>query len=167
MKESEDKPISYPSPTDLLLSSPKERSLFSTPAGDLLASLREEEDSLHEVLRSSGPKAALQKGRDLCTSLLIDATPKAIRTLAYLSESAAPKERIAAASKLLDKSPLIQDNTASSGGRSSISDEALKTLFSSMGSFLNLALSSKEETINVTPEGSSPFSSKPLLKEPS
>lgn len=96
------------------------------------------------LLHDSVPEATL-KTRDLSDRLLLDATPESIETLRSISRCGAPRDRIAAASKLLDKSPATRDPALfSASGASTLSDSAMSSLMTGLSSFLKFALDSSK-----------------------
>lgn len=110
-----------------------------------------EEARLNELLTKSDAASATAAAKNLVDKQLLSATPQAIRTLVTISQFGEEKNRVAAASKLLDKSPITQAQSGGSGN--SLPPETLSVLVSGLASFMSNVLQSASppEPRNVTP----------------
>lgn len=122
------------------------------PALALASRLASDEADLQASLAAASPPSAglasstLSEARTLADRLLIDATPLAVRTLRRVAESGDDKPAVAAASKILDKSPATRDLGPSSSLGLTLPPEAFTALVTSLSSLATAALQSSPST---------------------
>lgn len=116
------------------------------PSVALASRLSSDEDDLRASLAApSSPSAGiipstLSEARTLADRLLLEATPSAIRTLRRVATSGDDKPAVAAASKILDKSPATRDLGPSSSAGLTLPPEAFSALVSSLAALASAAL---------------------------
>lgn len=116
------------------------------PSLALASRLASDEDDLRASLAAPSPPSAglapstLSEARALADRLLIDATPLAVRTLRRIAESGDDKPAVAAASKILDKSPATRDLGPASSLGLTLPPEAFTALVTALSSLASAAL---------------------------
>ena len=105
----------------------------------LLAKLAADTDSLHSSLSSGAAVSSTAPTRDLATRKLLASTPEAIDTLRNLMNTGDDKVRLGAASKLLDKSPAVDQTPTAAVA--ALPPEALSSILETLSSFAKAALS--------------------------
>lgn len=121
------------------------------PALALASRLASDEADLQASLSAPSPSglapSTLSEARTLADRLLIDATPLAVRTLRRVAESGDDKPAVAAASKILDKSPATRDLGPAGGSLGlTLPPEAFTALVTSLSSLATAALRSSPST---------------------
>lgn len=104
---------------------------------ELFTSLKREEDAISLVLSQPGAQVPSSDARKLADKLLLSSTPLAIRKLRQIVQSGADKDALAAAGKILDKSPATRDLTNPLSSLS-LNAETLGILARALGQFANL-----------------------------
>jgi hypothetical protein len=118
-----------------------------TLPSSLLSRLRSDESSLYSDLATSPLSSSISSAKTLATRKLLAATPEAIDTTLLVMRCGADKERLAAASLILAKSPATAENSSSS--EASLPPALLATL--------SLALSSLASAFSsLVPPSASP-----------
>lgn len=114
------------------------------PSTALASRLAADEDDLRASLAAPSPSGiiptTLSEARTLADRLLLEATPSAIRTLRRVATSGDDKPAVAAASKILDKSPATRDLGPSSSAGLTLPPEAFSALVSSLAALASAAL---------------------------
>lgn len=103
-----------------------------TLPSSLLSRLRSDESSLYSDLATSPLSSSISSAKTLATRKLLAATPEAIDTTLLVMRCGADKERLAAASLILAKSPATAENSSSS--EASLPPALLATLSSALSS---------------------------------
>lgn len=120
------------------------------PALALASRLASDEADLRASLSAPSPSglapSTLSEARSLADRLLIDATPLAVRTLRRVAESGDDKPAVAAASKILDKSPATRDLGPASSLGLTLPPEAFTALVTALSSLATAALQSSPST---------------------
>lgn len=116
------------------------------PSVALASRLASDEDDLLSSLSVPSPSgltpSTLSEARTLADRLLLEATPSAIRRLRQIAISGDEKPAVAAASKILDKSPATRDLGPSSSAGLTLPPEAFSALVSSLAALASAALQS-------------------------
>lgn len=118
------------------------------PSVALASRLASDEDDLLSSLAAPSPSSSgiipstLSEARTLADRLLLEATPSAIRTLRRVATSGDDKPAVAAASKILDKSPATRDLGPSASAGLTLPPEAFSALVSSLAALASAALQS-------------------------
>ena len=122
----------------------------------LLSRLRSDENSLYSDLASSPLSSSISSAKTLATRKLLAATPEAIDTTVLVMRCGADKERLAAASLILSKSPATAD--ASTSSEASLPPALLATLSSALASLASAfaSLSPSQSPSQSTDELRSP-----------
>lgn len=114
------------------------------PSTALASRLASDEDDLLSSLSVPSPSGlaptTLSEARTLADRLLLEATPSAIRTLRRVATSGDDKPAVAAASKILDKSPATRDLGPSASAGLTLPPEAFSALVSSLAALASAAL---------------------------
>lgn len=101
----------------------------------LLSKLSSEEDSLSLLLSSSPPSSLVPSYKDLSDRTLLSLTPKALSILDETMDSGLPKDRLASALAVLDRSPATKPSLSLSS-EPSIPLEALRSLLSGLSALM-------------------------------
>ena len=116
------------------------------PSAALASRLSSDEADLRTSLAMSPSPSpsptTISEARALADRILLDSTPLAIRTLRRVALSGDDKPAVAAASKILDKSPATRDLGPGSSSGLTLPPEAFAALVSSLSSLAAAALSS-------------------------
>lgn len=127
----------------------------------LLSRLRSDELSAASDLASSPLSSALSSSRSLATRSLLAHTPEAIQTTVSVLRSGSDKDRLAAATLILSKSPATSSDLSTS--EASLPPALLSTLASALSSlasaFSNLTEPNLTESNLIKSKPSSPSSS--------
>lgn len=134
----------------------------------LLTRLRSDETSLASALASGSDSASLSSARSLASRRLLLLTPKALDAVESVLDTADPKNRLAAATLVLSKSPATSTDLAP--GTQSLPDAVLKTLSSALLSLAS-AFNTSLQTVQASPAPLQPQSVdivdvEPLPEEP-
>lgn len=123
----------------------------------LLSKLNSEQSLVFDSLASDETDKSLPIAKDHIKRRLIAGTPKALDTVELVMMNAGPKERLAAASKWLDLSPIVEQSDRSLSAPV-LPIEALKVIFDGMASMFGVqqvpmkqAVEAKAEEIKVEP----------------
>lgn len=107
----------------------------------LVESLRKQQSEAERFLIDNSSEQSLDQIKELADKKFLSLTGKAIDTAEEVMDYGAPKERLAAASLILDKSPATrEEQVIESSGEGAIPMEAFKLLIEGMGKMFNRSL---------------------------
>jgi hypothetical protein len=114
---------------------------------NLLERLRKDNASSLMLLETASIPDSTQTIKDLSDRKLLSITTKAVDTLEEVLDYGAPKERLAAAEAILDRSPATKPLLAQADASASLPAEALQILMQGMGKLFAVALDHQHTSI--------------------
>jgi len=106
----------------------------------LLNRLRKDEQESNKYLAVSSVEDSIQPVKQSAERKLLSITNKAVDTLEEVLDFGAPKERLAAAEAILDRSPATKQMVAGSTQDQSIPAEALGVLMEGLGKMFSMVV---------------------------
>jgi hypothetical protein len=113
----------------------------------VLSRLRNDEKEVERQLASGQLPETVQTVKQATERKLLSITGKAVDTLEEVMDYGAPKERVAAASKVIDISPATKPQIAGTTNEQSIPLDAVKELFMGMGKMFGQMVDFKHSEI--------------------
>lgn len=130
----------------------------------LVERLRKDEVQANQLLTTGLLEEAVQTVKTSADRKLLSLTSKAVDTLEEVMDTSAPKERIAAATAILDRSPATKQNALAGQSEASIPLDALKGALEGMAKIFAIKMEHTHTEIRrVAPEPAEPALPEPKI----